>query len=88
MRVALACEGLDFSVFDNLKVTEVTAAGKGFCTLLGVDFIFLTAKRSLDEAGPVIWIGGPIAADENGGGWQDAAIKAAPEDKVRLPRKD
>jgi hypothetical protein len=72
MRVALACEGLDFSVFDNLKVTEVTAAGKGFCTLLGVDFIFLTAKRSLDEAGPVIWIGGPIAAppgaDENGGG--------------------
>jgi hypothetical protein len=30
MRVALACEGLDFSVFDNIKVTEVTAAGKGF----------------------------------------------------------
>jgi hypothetical protein len=35
MRVALACEGLDFSVFDNIKVTEVTAAGKGFWYFAG-----------------------------------------------------
>jgi hypothetical protein len=45
-----------------------------------------------DGAGPVIWIGGlivaPPTADENGGGSQDSAEKAAPEDKVKLPRKN